>query len=358
MELEPGNEVCSVNGTTSFRQRTREDGSVARPQSPHPWPARVSVTRASANGARWEHRLDAGTVGGFGQLPLRRRVMMPDGEWEVMPMVTPMPEEENLREREEEKMRSLQEMGTKIQMTPEEQRRNEEDIERLEKQTARLSEDVEIDDEEKVRRRNFAIRREEYKYNTSGDDREDIFNYDRRPIERLEDRFGRIPAPIGLQQAAACAARTRGTGREFGNDVEATSRIEPLKIVKGNKPLPRNLKEGGIDPEIAKKVQGFMEDLKNKMIPLEPPKVPPPRARNSGDLQVYPQYLIAHSDVPGVYGRIGRTNAAVEKAREAGNAKEEAEKEKREKKEEIQDAHVESSDSENEIYKRAIWLGW
>lgn len=80
------------------------------------------------------------------------------------------------------------------------------------------------------------IRREEDRYNTSGDDREDMSDYDRRPIERLEDRFGRVPAPIGLQQAAACAARTRGTGREFRNDVEATFKIEPLRSYRKQTP--------------------------------------------------------------------------------------------------------------------------
>lgn len=37
--------------------RSQEDGSVARPQSPQPWPARVSATPPSANGLRWGHRL-------------------------------------------------------------------------------------------------------------------------------------------------------------------------------------------------------------------------------------------------------------------------------------------------------------
>lgn len=54
--------------------------------------------------------------------------------------------------------------GKEIQMTLEEQRKHEKERERLEKQTASLNEDVEID-EEKVRRRKFAIRREEYRYN-------------------------------------------------------------------------------------------------------------------------------------------------------------------------------------------------
>lgn len=74
-------------------------------------------------------------------------------------------------------------------------------------------------------------------------------------------------------------------------------------------------------------MQDFVADLKKKVVPPEPPKVPPPRARNSEDLQVYRQYLIEHSDVPGMYDRIGGANAAVEKAREARKAKEEAEKE-------------------------------
>lgn len=241
MDFEPGNEVWSVSGTTSFGQRSQEDGSVARPQSNHPWPARVSATRASANGARWGHRLDAGTVDGFGQLPLRRRVMMPDGEWEMMPMVTPMPEEENLRELEEEKVRWLQEMGRKIQMTSKEQRRKEERV-RLEKQTASLNEDVVIDDEERVRRRKFAIQREEYRYNTGGNDREDMSEYDRRPIERLEDSFGRIPAHVGLQQAAAGAAPARGTGLEVEHDGKGPFKVESLKIAKANKHLSRNVK--------------------------------------------------------------------------------------------------------------------
>lgn len=280
---------------------------------------------------------------------------MPDGEWEVMPMVTLMSEEENVREQKEEKVRWLQEMERKIQMTSEEQRRNEEERTRLEKQTASLNEDVKIDDEEKVRRRKFAIRREEYRYHTGGDDREDMSEYDRRPIERLEDRFGRIPAPVGLQQAATGAAPARGTGRELEHDGKGPFKIEPLKIAKANKLLPRNVKEGSIDPEIVQKVQDFMADLKKKVVPPEPPKVPSPHTRNLEDLQVYRQYLMEHSDVPGMYDSVGGANAAVEKAREAGKAKEEAEKEK---KKEIQDADVETSDGENEINKRAIWLGW
>lgn len=89
-----------------------------------------------------------------------------------------------------------------------------------------------------------------------------------------------------------------------------------------------------------------MADLKKKVIPPEPPKIPPPRGRNSKDLQVYRQYLIEHSDVPGVYEKIGGANAAVEKARDARKAKEEAEKEK---KKGIQDTDVESSDGNRSI---------
>ena len=145
MDFEPGNEVWSVSGTASFNQRSQEDGSVGRPQSLQSCPAPVSATRASANGARWGHRLGAGTVEGFGQLPPWTKVLV-DMEWKFMLMVTLIPHDEIERERQEEKMMWFQKMGKKIEITSEEQSRKEDERESLEKQAARSNKDLEIDD--------------------------------------------------------------------------------------------------------------------------------------------------------------------------------------------------------------------
>ena len=113
---------------------------------------------------------------------------------------------------------------------------------------------------------------------------------DRRPLGRLEDRFGRIPAPVGLQRANTGAP---GTARELGNDTEESFKIEPLKIVMAAKPLAQKGKDESIDPEVAKKVQDVMADLKKKVVAPEPPKllVPKPGMSNSQDAQVFCNYI-------------------------------------------------------------------
>lgn len=152
-------------------------------------------------------------MGGFGQLPPRRRVLV-DGEWETiaLPSIQPIPT--GTSEITPNMIRMLEESRRDY-----EGKRSEEKKDSLNRTVASLKVDVGMGEEET-----------ESSYDDYGAHTDSMSEYDRRPTERLEERFGRMPAPLGLQRAAAEARDLRKDDERLESDIKAVEAMRARSI--------------------------------------------------------------------------------------------------------------------------------